>query len=256
MSGLVVPESETDANTLLDLLTNAPFSVPYLGQTVDWIHRSVQQDAELRHLPLGVAAEALQRLNAYAAGSGSGAGELAQRLADARHAVTAVRHDHYIGMAIGQGDSSGAARIHRGAEVRKVAAAVGRSRVVAGPTGTVVVTGRTSGNMAFRPVSPELAHQVKIAAREREGEAVRRSRAVRRVLAQHVRMVDWSEPATVGVVVDSRHETVSVSWWESQTIDGSSLWIEGGVRLLCTAVLSDQGYAVTLAPNGTLHVSA
>lgn len=112
--------------------------------------------------------------------------------------------------------------------------------------------------MAFRPVSPELAHQVKIAAREREreGEAVRRSRAVRRVLAQHVRMVDWSEPATVGVVVDSRHETVSVSWWESQTIDGSSLWIEGGVRLLCTAVLSDQGYAVTLAPNGTLHVSA
>lgn len=119
MPGLVVPESETDANTLLDLLTNAPFSVPYLGQTVDWIHRSVQQDAELRHLPLGVAAEALQRLNAYAAGSGPGAGELAQRLADARHAVTAVRHDHYIGMAIGQGDSSGAARIHRGARCER-----------------------------------------------------------------------------------------------------------------------------------------
>lgn len=66
-------------------------------------------------------------------------------------------------------------------------------------------------------------------------------------------MVDWSDPASAAGVVDSRHVTVSVSWRESQTIDSSSLWIEGGVRLLCAAILSGQGYAVTLTPNRALH---
>ncbi|MEU9256658.1 hypothetical protein AB0D66_33435 [Streptomyces sp. NPDC048270] len=136
----------------------------------------------------------------YTAGPGLGAGEPARRLADSRHAVAAVQHDHYIGLAIGQGNRSAAARIYRGAEVRKVAAAVGRSRVAAGPTGAVVVTGRTSGSTVFRPVSSETARRVKNAARERRNEAVRRCDAVRRVLAQQVRMADWSDPATVGVV--------------------------------------------------------
>lgn len=246
--------SEIDANSLLSLLRSAPFSAPYLGETIDWIRRSVQQEAEHGRGSLDVDTEALRRLDAYATDLGPGAAELGRRLSDARHALEAVRHDHYLRLMVGQGASGGTAQVSRRAELLKLATAVGSSRVAAGPTGAIVITSVGSGSTVFRPVSPEVAHQLRGVAREHKEATVRRSAAVRALLAQHVRMADWSDPQTVGVVVDSSDTTVTVSWWESHVTGGPSLWVEGGVRLLCAALLSDRGYTVTLAFDGALHI--
>ncbi|WP_030230642.1 hypothetical protein [Streptomyces sp. NRRL S-350] len=248
--------SETDANSLLSLLRSAPFSAPYLGETIDRIRRSMQKEAEQARGSFDVDVEALRRLDAYVTGLGPGAAELGRRLSDARHALEAVRHDHYLWLTVGQGASGGTAQVSRRAELLKLATAVGSSRVAAGPTGAIVITSVGSGSTVFRPVSPEVAHQLRGAARERKEATVRRTTAIRDLLAQHVRMVDWSDPQAVGVVVDGSDTTVTVSWWESHVAGGPNLWTEGGVRLLCTALLADRGYTVTLAGDGTLRIAA
>jgi hypothetical protein len=66
-------------------------------------------------------------------------------------------------------------------------------------------------------------------------------------------MADWSDPRTVGVVVDGRAATVAVSWRESHAAGDPSLWVEGGVRLLCAALLADRGYTVVLAGDDALQ---
>lgn len=194
--------SEVDTSNLLSLLRSAPFSAPYLGETIDWIRRSVRQEVDRARSPLDVEAEALRRVEAYAAGRGLGAAELGRRLADARHALEAVRHDHYLRLTVGQGAGGGTAQVSRRAELLKLATAVGSARVAVGPTGAVVITSVGSGSTVFRPVSPEVAHRMRGVARGRKEATVRRSAAVRELLAQHVRMADWSDPWTVGVVVD------------------------------------------------------
>ncbi|WP_327378681.1 hypothetical protein OG393_32725 (plasmid) [Streptomyces sp. NBC_01216] len=254
MPSPVMPE--TDANSLLGLLRSAPFSAPYLGEIIDWIRRSVHQEAEEGRGSYDVDAEALRRLDAYATGLGPGAAELGRRLSDARHALEAVQHDHYLRLAVGQGADGSTARVSRRSELLKLATAVGSSRVAAGPTGAIVITSAGSGSTVFRPVDPEVAHQLRGAARERKEATVRRAAAVRDLLAQHVRMVDWSDPQAVGVVVESSDTTVTMSWWESHVAVGPSLWVEGGVRLLCAALLADRGYAVAMAGDGALHVTA
>lgn len=247
--------SEVDTSNLLSLLRSTPFSAPYLGETIDWIRRSVRQEVDRARSPLDVEAEALRRVEAYAAGRGLGAAELGRRLSDARHALEAVRHDHYLRLTVGRGAGGGAAQVSRRAELLKLATAVGSARVAVGPTGAVVITSVTSGSTVFRPVSPEVAHQMRGVARERKEATARRSAAVRELLAQHVRMADWGDPRAVGVVVDGRGATVAVSWWESHAAGGPSLWVEGGVRLLCAALLADRGYTVVLAGDGTLHIT-
>ncbi|MFJ5068423.1 hypothetical protein ACIQC7_18710 [Kitasatospora sp. NPDC088556] len=248
--------SEADSNSLLSLLRSAPFTAPYLGETIDWIRRSVQQEADRARGPLDVDTEVLRRLDAYAAGRGLGAAELGRRLAGARHALEAVRHDHYLRLTIGQSATGSTAQASRRAELLKLATAVGSSRVAAGPTGVIVITSAGSGSTVFRPVSPEVAHRLKGVARERKEATVRRSAAIRDLLAQHVRMADWSDPQTVGVVVDGSDATVTVSWWESHVTGGPSLWAEGGVRSLCAALLADRGYTAALACDGTLHIAS
>ncbi|MCM2430919.1 hypothetical protein [Streptomyces sp. RKAG337] len=247
--------SPTDAHTLLSLLRGAPFSAPYLGETIDWIRRSVRHEVEQAPFPLDLEDETLRRLEAYAGGTEPGAAELAQRLADVRHAVATVRHEHYTALVIGQSSRSPAARVSRGSDVLKLATAVGRARVTAGPTGAIVIAAGHSGSTVFRPITSESAHRLRNAARERKEESVRRAVAIRQLLAKHVRMADWSDPSTAGVVVDSPDETVSVSWWDSEPIGGPGPWDEGGVRPLCLALLSGRGYTVTLAADGSLSVS-
>jgi hypothetical protein len=149
------PTSEADAHILVGLLRSAPFSAPYLGETLDWIQRECH----------GAPEPTLREVEAYSAGRSRGCAELAERLADARHAMSAVWHHYYLGMAIGRGSTGTSNRVFRGADVRKLATGVGRFHVVAGPTGVVVITTAASGSTVFRPVGPELAHRVKRAFR-------------------------------------------------------------------------------------------
>ena len=243
--------SDTHTRTLLQLLRQAPYSAPYLLQTIDWIERSVHATAD--RLPHdGLEGVVLERLEAYAGSGQPGAQELTERLADARHALALVLHDQYVGLAAGQPLSAG--QIARRQDVLKLAVAVGRTRACSGLGGAVVITS-PSGGMVFQPVEAHEAHRIRTAARQVREQAQRRITEVRRLLADHVRMADWSDPHTAGVTVDSNGGGVIVSWWDSASSLRPNPWIEGGVRQLCHALLAHHGYTVTLARDEALEVT-
>lgn len=239
-----MPTATIEPELLVQLVRGAPYAAPYLRETIDWIERSAQSD------PDGMSA-AQRLVEDYAAGAGPGARELAERLADARHALAVVRQDHYAVLAAGQAPP--AIGVTRRAHVLRVAVAAGRARVSAGTDGAVTVA-TPPGRVTYRPVEAEEAHRIRITARRSQEAAQKRAAAVRDLLSRHVRMADWSAPEPEGVTVETTGGRVSVTWWSADPIAPVSPWVQGGERELCEALLQHRGYAVRLASDGAVEV--
>lgn len=247
-----------DSSSLLDLLRSAPSSALRLSEIIDGTRRSVHQEVEqhLGSFDADIDAETVRRLDAYAKGPGPGAADLGHRLSDVRHALKAVQHDLYLRLTVGQRDDDGTAQVSRRSDLLKLATAVGSSRVATGPTGAVVITFTGSRRTVFLPVASDVAHQLRVAAKKQKEATERRAEDIRGLLAQHVRMADWSDPQAIGVAIGCDETAATVSWWESHVTVGPSPWVEGGVRALCAALLTNRCYVVALANDGTLRVTA
>ncbi|MDX5563286.1 hypothetical protein PYK79_08430 [Streptomyces sp. ID05-04B] len=232
---------ESEALEFLELLEGAPFSAPYTGQVIDWLIR----DSTVHAPEASPAARAVAALCRYAAGHDLGAGEIAERVRDVAHAMSLVAEEHYA--------ADPSPRRHRpvhGRSVRKLCVAAGRRRSLAGPGRTVVIAQGIHGHTVFRPVAPSMSP-------DGPGETLRRE--VLTVLAAHVHLADRRTFQGSGVLVESRHESVEVTWWSPDPEAGPGhhhpAWSTGGVRLLCSALLRGEGMKVTVQPNGALLVA-
>lgn len=177
--------------------------------------------------------------------------DVTERLADARHALTLIRRDHYAVLAAG--DAPPMIEVARRAQVLRLAVAAGRARVSAGADGAVTVAA-PPGRVIYRPVEAGEAHRIMLAARRSRDAARQRAAAVRDLLSRHVRMAEWSVSEPEGVAVEATGGRVHVTWWPADPIQTPSPWVEGGERELCEALLLHHGYAVRLATDGAIEV--
>lgn len=239
-----MPTASIEPELLVQLVREAPYTAPYLRETIEWIERSARAD------PYGM--DAVRRaVEDYAAGETPGAGELTERLADARHALALIRRDHYAVLAAG--DAPPMIEVARRAQVLRLAVAAGRARVSAGADGVVTVAA-PPGRVIYWPVETGEAHRIMLAARRSREAARQRATAVRDLLSRHVRMAEWSIPEPEGVAVEATGGRVHVTWWPADPIHTPSPWVEGGERELCEALLLHHGYAVHLATDGSIEV--
>lgn len=257
----ILATSVTASEELFALVVARPFRAPYLPQVIDWICRSAEAECERGGTGLreGVAEEVVRRLDAYAASSGPGRTELADRLTDARHAQAVVRAQRYRALAVGH---AGPVRRQRpplaGAALRRLAVTAGKARVLHGEQDTVVILGGPTGSMVFHPISALETQQLTQSLRESTPAGRQLAGDVERVLDRHVRMAGGDELADSGVAVEARGSEVIVSWQEPAGLPESGRrpnpWEEGGLRSLCEALLIDHGYKTTVAPGGELAV--
>ncbi|MCX5216222.1 hypothetical protein OG689_44610 [Kitasatospora sp. NBC_00240] len=249
---LLMPE--TADHDLLELLTGAPFRAPYLAEVLDWITRAARDDHERgRSRSESLPGEVVRRLEAYSRTFELGARELAERMADARSALAAVVHHHYVGLLLKDSpDDHRHGQVVSGASLRRLATAVGRGRAISGGRATVVIVHGPASTSVYRPVSRDHAHHLKLSARKDKEGAARLAETVTAILARHVRMADWSDPVGGGVEVEARSHLVAVSW--RSTHDDARSWIDDGTRDLCIAALNHRGHTVTVSADGTLRI--
>ncbi|MEV7465239.1 hypothetical protein AB0O20_01840 [Streptomyces kronopolitis] len=248
---LVAPVSGSYTQTELRLLRRGSYTAGYVPQVIDFVMRGVT-GSEFAPPSEEQAREIHRLLVRYAAGGQPGSRELARAMLDVRHATGLVRHEHYRASAVPAVGPDTAVSGHR---LLELAAEAGRDRVLPAQGGALVVIEHDSDGQGtvYRPVPLEEAQALRVAARGAKEEAARLHERVVAALSPHVRMADWSKDEGYGVAVDVVSTAVSVYWWPASLPETRDLWERGGIRQLCTDLLS-AWFRASEGPRGTVHI--
>ncbi|MEU6352165.1 hypothetical protein ABZ896_23000 [Streptomyces sp. NPDC047072] len=247
----LVPVPGSYAQTELRLLRRSSFTAVYLPQVIDFVVRGVV-GSEFAAPGEQQAVQIHRHLVRYAASGQPGFRELARAMLNVRHAAELVQHEHYRASAI---PAAGPAFAVCGRRLMELAADAGRDRVLPAQGGALVVAEPDGHSTVYRPVPAAEARDIRVAARSAKEEATRLHERVVGALSPHVRMADWSRDEGYGVAVDIVPEAemaVSVQWWPASIPQSRVLWEQGGIRQLCSDLLSNW-FRVAEGPQGILQ---
>nr|BEK71347.1 hypothetical protein KPHV_85740 [Kitasatospora purpeofusca] len=207
----MTPPSSTRPDALvLSLLDGAP-SMPESLDSRYWEIRKTTG-------PEGPAAVLAALEELAARGESPSEEQLAARMADARLAVEAVGHDHYISAPSTTPSTEGGRIALDQVDLRRRVFALGRDHVDTRPDGSLTLRYRGGGTSTYHPVSTDELEQFMDGNRRRTEEVAalgERVRAVLRQAAPAVAVASRRAPFASGVDVHVGGGAVSVFWWSA-----------------------------------------